>query len=390
VTRLTLNNRAVNRVAQHEWQYYFYFVNDARTVTVQINETQSGGDADLFIKFGSLPNSTSFDYRDISTSSSAKLAVQPARASTIMYVGVYGFVQTAYSLVVAQEDSCPSQCSRHGQCSGTTCRCSYQFSGSLCETMDQPLADNHAVDGYVADGIWNYYHFASGSLTAVTIEVDQVDSDAAADCDVYVRAGSRPTQTLYDYASVTYSRQITITIPQPQFNTWYIGIYGSKRCAYQVRQYIATSCVQGCTPPYGTCTPEDTCHCSSGWAGDDCRTPVQSLSVGQTVEGALGPNLIQYFAFNVTSSLATIGMLEVEPWARGYYWLFVGIEMVPDQENFDYSDKETNTPYHQIDVPVAATPDGPVTLYIGVYGSPFDVPNPTLAHFKLTAWQSPF
>jgi hypothetical protein len=48
----------------------------------------------------------------------------------------------------------------------------------------------------------------------------QVDSDAAADCDVYVRAGSRPTQTLYDYASVTYSRQITITIPQPQFNTW--------------------------------------------------------------------------------------------------------------------------------------------------------------------------
>jgi hypothetical protein len=62
----------------------------------------------------------------------------------------------------------------------------------------------------------------------------------------------------------------------------------------------------------------------------------------------------------------------------------VGIEMVPDQENFDYSDKETNTPYHQIDVPVAATPDGPVTLYIGVYGSPFDVPNPTLAHFKLT------
>jgi hypothetical protein len=47
---------------------------------------------------------------------------------------------------------------------------------------------------------------------------------------------------------------------------------------------------------------------------------VQSLSVGQTVEGALGPNLIQYFAFNVTSSLATIGMLEVEPWARGYYW----------------------------------------------------------------------
>jgi hypothetical protein len=56
---------------------------------------------------------------------------------------------------------------------------------------------------------------------------------------------------------------------------------------------------------------------------------VQSLSVGQTVEGALGPNLIQYFAFNVTSSLATIGMLEVEPWARGYYWYRVNPRIPP-------------------------------------------------------------
>jgi hypothetical protein len=67
VTRLNLNQPAANTVAQMAWQYYFFFVNDLHALTVQLNETRSGGDADLFIKFGALPNHTSFDYRDIST-----------------------------------------------------------------------------------------------------------------------------------------------------------------------------------------------------------------------------------------------------------------------------------------------------------------------------------
>jgi hypothetical protein len=49
----------------------------------------------------------------------------------------------------------------------------------------------------------------------------QEDGDSAADCDIYVRAGSVPTQTTYDFADVSYSPQMTITIPEPQFNTWY-------------------------------------------------------------------------------------------------------------------------------------------------------------------------
>jgi len=40
--------------------------------------------------------------------------------------------------------------------------------------VNQPLADNQGIDGYVADGVWNYYHFLSSSLSAITIEVDQV------------------------------------------------------------------------------------------------------------------------------------------------------------------------------------------------------------------------
>jgi hypothetical protein len=123
---------------------------------------------------------------------------------------------------------------------------------------------------------------------------------------------------------------------------------------------MSTSCVAGCTPPYGACTAEHTCYCYPGWAGDNCRIRTSSscvflllydqpltvcrvcravcavvrvrvscdfknaavvpLGVGQTVEGSLGPNQITYYVFNASSSLASIGLLEVEPWARGYYW----------------------------------------------------------------------
>lgn len=67
MTQLNLNQPAANTVAQMAWQYYFFNVNDLHALTVQINETRPGGDADLFIKFGALPNHTSFDYRDMST-----------------------------------------------------------------------------------------------------------------------------------------------------------------------------------------------------------------------------------------------------------------------------------------------------------------------------------
>ncbi len=67
MTKLNLNQPAANTVAQMAWQYYFFYANDLHALTIQINETRPGGDADLFIKFGALPNHTSFDYRDIST-----------------------------------------------------------------------------------------------------------------------------------------------------------------------------------------------------------------------------------------------------------------------------------------------------------------------------------
>jgi hypothetical protein len=392
VEKVSLGRVVSNTVGQMAWKYYVVNLASPHSVSVQLNETRLGGDADLFIKFGALPNNTYFDYRDVTTEPSVKLDVMPPTRTFVMYVGVYGFASTSYSLLIAQESECPSQCSRHGQCSGTSCRCSFQFSGSICETMNQPLPNGQAMEGYVADGVWNYYHFVSNSLTSVVIQVDQDDSDPTADCDVYVRAGGLPTQTLFDFADVTYNRQMTITIPQPQFNTWYIGIYGSRKCAYQVQQAISSSCIEGCNPPFGTCTGENTCHCFSGWAGNNCRIPVAALGVGQTVEGTLSANQFTYYAFNVTSSIATVSLLEVEPWSTGYYWLFVGVEMVPDQENFDYSNTETNTPYHQVDLELGAVPNDPITVYIGVYGSPFDLagPNHPPAHFKLSAWQSPF
>ena len=65
--KLSLGHVTSNSVTQMGWKYYFFSLSASSTLSVQLNETRSGGDADLFIKFGALPNHTSFDYRDIST-----------------------------------------------------------------------------------------------------------------------------------------------------------------------------------------------------------------------------------------------------------------------------------------------------------------------------------
>lgn len=62
--------------------------------------------------------------------------------------------------------------------------------------------------------------------------------------------------------------------------------------------------------------------------------------------------------------------------------LFVSLQDVPDLQNADYANRETNTRYHQLDIPVSR----PGQIFIGVYGSPFDLGGPThpAAHYKLT------
>jgi len=65
----------------------------------------------------------------------------------------------------------------------------------------------------------------------------------------------------------------------------------------------------------------------------------------------------------------------------GSVWIYVAKDSTPDTRDYDYSDQETNTAFHSIQVPFA-TPTS-ANYYIGVYGNPFAIGT---ISFNIAAW----
>jgi hypothetical protein len=128
------------------------------TLTVTLNQTQPGQDCDLYVKLGSVPNLTFFDYRDTTMSSFIQLRV-PNAATGEYDIGVYGFKECSYTIKAVATNECPNSCSgaSHGSCTSTTaCRCTSRFSGTACETMVSALGYEAPITGLVNANFWNY------------------------------------------------------------------------------------------------------------------------------------------------------------------------------------------------------------------------------------------
>jgi len=390
-TLLRSGQKVSDALGAHQWNYYVFNLVRDNTFDVIVNETGNAGDVDVFVKGGSFPNETTWDYRDVSTSHNFALTVANSN-NGYYYIGVYGFLATNYQIQVVSYSSCLNFCSKHGQCVAAGCQCSSGFNGQACETMVGELTDGTTANGFVSSDTWNYYHFTASTVNEITVTVNQQADEPGADCDVYIKRGSNPTLTSFDYRNVGVQSRIQINIPNPQFNTWYIGIYGYATCTYTVTQSTSTQCAPGCVAPYGTCTSTGTCACNAGWSGDDCQTPVKVLSPGTTY----GPDTLStgrwaYFLFNTTSSSVVVHMKEIEDWSIGYYWLFVSEQDFPTLSVHDYSDMNTNVQEHTIRFQTNSQGQ-PSQYYIGVYGSPFDLDTGDnhRGTYKLVAWGPPF
>ncbi|MEW6363346.1 MAG: C1 family peptidase [Acidobacteriota bacterium] len=74
-----------------------------------------------------------------------------------------------------------------------------------------------------SSGSWNHYKIA---VPASQSQLKVVTSGGSGDADLYVKRGSSPTTSSYDYKSEGSTTAETITISNPASGDWYIGIYG--------------------------------------------------------------------------------------------------------------------------------------------------------------------
>lgn len=155
------------------------------------------GDADLYVKFGSEPTTSSYDCRPYRTGNAESCSISNVQA------GTYHVKIIAYSA----------------------------FSGvSLTGSYTEPSSGGGATGGSssvsdisVARRAWQYYTI---DIPAGMSTLDFTMSGGTGDADMYIRRGSQPTSSSYDCRPYESGNNETCTFNNPAAGTWHIGIYG--------------------------------------------------------------------------------------------------------------------------------------------------------------------
>ncbi|WP_305885098.1 pre-peptidase C-terminal domain-containing protein [Pleionea sp. CnH1-48] len=167
----------------------FYMVVPADATNVEFTMSGGSGDADLYVKFGSKPTTSSYDCRPY-TSGNNETCSFNAQA------GTYYVMVRAYRSF-----------------SGVTLTGSYTTGGSGGTFEQTNLSDSQ--------GGWKHYTVdIPAGMSTFTIDMDGGSGDA----DLYVRRGSQPTTGSYDCRPYRWGNTESCSFNNPAAGTWYISV----------------------------------------------------------------------------------------------------------------------------------------------------------------------
>lgn len=373
-----------NDVVTGEFKYFHLNVQSGHALNVVVEQSapSPGCDVDVYLRANSYPTQYEFDAANATRETVTYMTVADPAAG-VWYIGIYGYRGCSFTMNVISDSSngCRSECSHHGRCSHNSCSCDRGYSGNLCERKDDRLENLESEDGYVSNGVWNYYTFQANSANNVDIHVHQTSSTA--DCDLYVANGRDPSLYDFDYADVSYDQDFDVIVSQPSTDVWTVGVYGWTECEYTLTMSIPTACP--CVEGHGACAPGSAlCMCYQGYTGPDCGSSTEHIDNGEVLDDVVGSMQWKYYGITTTSNAMLISMRERE--TTGMLWLFVGMSGFPNLDAYDFADKESNTNFHEVHYLFPTVELR--TYFIGVYGSPYT--NADEVPFTITAWSPEF
>ncbi len=193
-----LNNSvpATNLSGAAAGELYFSIVVPAGQTKLEISISGGSGDADLYVKRGALPTTSSYDYRPYLTGNNESVSINNPAAAT-WYIMVRGF--NAFS--------------------GVTLLASYG-GGSVGTLLENGVPVNNIAGAQASETLFRI-EMPSGQ-TSLTIAI----TGGTGDADLYVKFGASPTTSSYDYRPFLAGNEETVTVPSPTAGTWYIMVRG--------------------------------------------------------------------------------------------------------------------------------------------------------------------
>ncbi len=181
-------------VARTAWEHFGPFENVSGTFRVEMTGT---GDADLYVREGAQPTTSSYDARPYTSGSSETVALEGAGS---YYVSVRGYTAATYDLVIT-----------------------YTTAGGTDTPPDDPTptTTNLNESGHVGQGEWKRFTLEVAAGRTVVVK-----TTAPNDVDLYLRQGTAPTLNDFDQRAWTYSGNETLTFTASSAGTLHIGVMG--------------------------------------------------------------------------------------------------------------------------------------------------------------------
>jgi hypothetical protein len=251
------------------------------------------------LSWNAVSGATSYDVY-LSTSSSPAFLKNVTTTSTSVGPLTAG---TVYYWNVRAKNSCGS-----GTASATR-----SFTTATTSTVTT-LNDGQTVSNLSgAKGSWSHYKIAvpaSQSSLAITM------SGGSGDADVYVKFGSQPTSSSWDYRPYKSGNAETVNVTNPASGDWYISIHGYS--AYSGVSLKADYTAPTCTNP-GTTTLSSPASGASGVATSPTLS-WNAVSGATSYDVYLSTSSSPAFLRNVTTTSTTAGPLTA---GTIYYWKVV-------------------------------------------------------------------
>ncbi|MCC2615640.1 PPC domain-containing protein [Aestuariibacter halophilus] len=161
--------------------------------------TMSGGtgDADMYVRFGSEPTTTTYDCRPYETGNNEVCNFATPSEGTY-YVKVLGYSAFSGVELVGSYTEGSTGGGTGGQ-------------GATAEVTDISASRNN----------WNHYTW---DVPAGMSQLSVVITGGTGDADLYVRFGSQPTTSSYDCRPYESGNEEVCTFTNPQAGTWHFGV----------------------------------------------------------------------------------------------------------------------------------------------------------------------
>lgn len=174
----------------------FTYETPADVVSASFNMSGGSGDADMYVKFGSAPTTSSYDCRPYKNGNVEACDIASAQAGTY-HVMVRGY--SAYSNASLVADHVAGGTPPPGGANG----------GDTNITLSSKAWSRYTVE-----------------IPAGATNLSVTTAGGSGDADLYIRSGSQPSTSSYDCRSWTSGNTESCTVATPSAGTMHIGIHG--------------------------------------------------------------------------------------------------------------------------------------------------------------------